>query len=127
MRQLQNGEWQPQFVLAHNDLWLGNVLHAPAGGKYPFAIIDWLGASTRGYAIYDLVRLAQSTGLARNAIAVELESHRALLECRREQLQFYLLAALGSILLNLEAFPRERFNVMAGTCWETLQAAINSC
>jgi hypothetical protein len=122
--QLQQDKWRPQFVLAHNDLWIGNILRAPAGGGYRFVIIDWLGSTPRGLAVYDLVRLAESTGLPARALADELEKHRVILSCTSEQLKFYLLSAMGNLLLNLERFPIERFRAMASSCLATLQAAL---
>src|SRR5207248_10552168 len=73
--QLRAGEWKPKFVLAHNDLWIGNVLRAPGNRQFPFVIIDWLGSVTRGFAIFDLVRLAESLGLSPRALGEELDIH----------------------------------------------------
>jgi hypothetical protein len=66
----------PNYVLMHGDFWKGNILIAPkadfpaAGTRWNerFVIIDWPGSITQGYAMFDLIRLAQSFRLSSNAL-----------------------------------------------------------
>jgi hypothetical protein len=120
LARLDSGNWRPRFVLSHNDLWIGNVLRAPPGSRAPFVVIDWGGATPRGYAMFDLVRLGASLGLSAAAMGREVALHCEIIECAREDAGAYLLAALGHIGLNLENFPRGRFHQMAMNCWTTL-------
>jgi hypothetical protein len=122
--QLSAGRWQPKHVLAHNDLWMNNLLHAPRGGRYPFVIIDWLGASLRGFPAYDLVRFAISGGLSARALAREIDRHATILKYDRAQLGYCLLAALGHIGLHLERFPLKRYRETVQECRHEFRTAI---
>ncbi|MEZ6192172.1 MAG: phosphotransferase [Phycisphaerales bacterium] len=61
IRGLEQGRWKPRFVLMHNDLWKDNILLDDEGR---IAVIDWPGSTVKGYAMYDLVRLADSFGFS---------------------------------------------------------------
>jgi hypothetical protein len=125
-----DGRWRPRHVLEHGDLWTGNILTGrslyPAG--FPcwatFAIIDWAGAKLRGRAIYDLVRLAETTDLRAGRLAKEVHSHCRTLRCEPADAAGYLLAAFGRIGMDLGAFPRATYLAQAGRSWSTLARAL---
>ncbi|MES1204672.1 MAG: phosphotransferase [Pseudomonadota bacterium] len=128
--QLAAGQWLPYTVLAHNDLWLGNVLLesrwfwpvSAAAGR--LAIIDWGGADPCGYPVYDLVRLADSTHLTGKVLADEVKAHCEILGCTPRHAKWYLAAALGNLGLHLEYFPEARFLELAERCWNVLTSVI---
>jgi aminoglycoside phosphotransferase (APT) family kinase protein len=119
-------------VLAHNDLWRGNVLLDPAlpwpaaarAGR--FAIIDWAGAETSGYPLYDLIRLAQSVALRGKALADELSLHCRIVGGTLDDARPYLAAALGNLGLHLGQVPETRFVELANRCWRTLTSAVTA-
>jgi hypothetical protein len=114
---LDAGRWQPRLVLAHNDLWEGNVLRAQGSPfEWSFSIIDWGGSRTDGWAIYDLVRLALSFGLSRRALARRIEEHAQLLGCAPRYARHHLVAALAGLALEPGSWPLDRFAVVAEQC-----------
>ena len=128
---LESGAWTPKHVLMHGDLWKGNILLRPredANGKQRwsdrFVVIDWPGSEIRGYAIYDLVRLAQSVRLGASGLRRELNRHCSVLQCQRADAKAYLLAALGHIASRLESFPAASFGRMAEASLVTIEHAI---
>ncbi|HEV7913475.1 MAG TPA: hypothetical protein VGP22_06890, partial [Albitalea sp.] len=129
---LQAGTWRPKTVLMHGDLWKGNLLLRPPTGaldslqwRERFIVIDWPGSQSRGHAIYDLVRLAQSMRLGDTRLRAEVQRHCDLLGCRREDAISHLLAALGHMAMHLEHFPMQMFTTMAEACHATLARAID--
>ena len=112
---LEGGRWQPRWVLAHNDLWIGNLLRRPPllPGAPAFAVIDWGGSRVRGYPIYDLLTLATSIHLPSASLRRELREHSVLLGCEPAQAKDHLLAALGALSLDLGEWPVERFAATA--------------
>lgn len=130
LTRLRSGAWVPRRVLTHGDLWKGNILlrradAAPGARRWceRFALIDWAGAAVRGYAMYDLVRLALSWSLSRRRVALEVRRHCEVLRCGPEDARAHLLAGLGHLALNLEHFPLERFAQMAERCYALLARA----
>jgi hypothetical protein len=127
---LHDGDWNPKQVLMHGDLWEGNVLiddpdpqeHRTRWAQR-FAVIDWPGSELHGYAIYDLVRYALSSGLAPRRLHGEVTRHCAALACEPEDAMCYLLCALGHIGMHLEEFPFERYVRMVEACYGGLQRA----
>jgi hypothetical protein len=112
---LEVGRWQPRWVLAHNDLWLGNLLRPrprPPGAP-PFAVIDWGGSRVRGYPMYDLLRIASSLHLPAASLRRELREHSALIGCDPAHAKDHLLTALGGLSLTLGQWPVERFAAAA--------------
>ena len=123
--------WQPKHVVMHGDLWAGNILLRANANIFNtikpydnFVITDWAGSEVNGYAIYDLIRIAESLNLRTDKLKVEVEKHCKLLNCDLIDAYSYLLAALGFIALNLEHFPVEKFTRMAESCFSTLSKAI---
>lgn len=127
VQRLLDGSWRPRHVLMHGDMWKGNVLIEPPTSlpgrrawQDRFIVIDWPGSMTRGYAIYDLVRMASSMKMGPDALTRELQRHCEVLEAEAEDASAYLLSALGHVALNLEHFPIEQFVAMAHSCHDTL-------
>jgi hypothetical protein len=110
-------------TVMHGDLWLGNVMLDPSRVR-EFMIIDWGGSSVDGFAIFDLVKFAESAALTPRALRTELAAHADRLGCSLDQTRIYLIAALGYIWQNLNQFPPERFATMAKTNLRTLDAAL---
>ena len=126
--QLDAGRWKARYVLAHNDLWKGNILktHHAAGllgraAGYQFVLIDWPGSALRGYAMYDLVRLARSMQLSAAALAGEVIAHCTLLQCEPRDALSHLLVSLGAMGMNLEQFPVERYVAVVRDCCNTVR------
>jgi len=131
LERLQSGAWKPRHVLAHGDCWRGNVLIRPAAAfseRRPwasrFVLIDWPGADVDGYAMFDLVRMAQSMRLTSRQLLDELNRHCDALQCETRDASSYLLAGLGNLGMTLECFPVEQFARMAAACHSTLQLAL---
>ncbi len=119
--------WQPKHVVMHGDLWVGNILLRADANIFNtikpydnFVITDWAGSEVNGYAIYDLIRLAESMHLSTKKLKAEVAKHCQLLDCDYIDAYSYLLAALGFIAMNLEHFPVDRFTRMAESCFLTL-------
>ena len=127
-----NGEWIPRHVLTHTDLWFGNVLLAPQSRKdigWPeigprFVVIDWPGAIEKGYAFFDLIRIAYSLRLSRHALRKEVTRHCDILACEATDSKSYLLAALGHIGIHMERFPVELYVSMSEQCFSYLDTAV---
>jgi hypothetical protein len=126
-----NGRLVPRTVLMHGDLWLGNLLTArgmaadPSAERRdpPFTLIDWGSSRTEGYAVYDLIRIAHSTGLTGLALGTELDRHCRLLECDRRGALIYLYAGLASIGLSLNCFPFPAYVHLIETCLRIFQTS----
>jgi hypothetical protein len=132
---LEGGQWRPRQVLMHGDLWEGNILidHAPGarlnGSAGPgkksglgFVVIDWETLKVRGYAIYDLIRAAESFRISSVKLAAEIASHCRVLECDRKDARSYLVAALGHQFLTREHMPIALYQQMVSSCLDTLAA-----
>lgn len=129
LERLRSGRWQPRWVVAHNDLWVGNILVQPSAwsslficGYWQLAIIDWTGAMERGYGVYDLVRLALSLGYGGRRFRRELGRHCSALGCELIDAQSYLAVSLANLSMHLNHFPLERFLATAESCLEFLQS-----
>jgi hypothetical protein len=122
------GEWLPRQVLAHFDLWSGNLLWAPRGHEspWPFAIIDWGGSRTDGFAAYDLIRLAESLRLRPSALARQLALHGAVLGCLPAHMRHHLMAALAQLADHLGEWPPASFGATADACLDRLDRALRS-
>ena len=131
VRLLDDGHWRPKYVLAHNDLWKGNILIRRGSGRDSpgefrgVVVIDWGSAVLRGHAMYDLIRLAQSMRVRRGRIATEVRHHCRILGATSECAKAYLLAALGHIGMHLGHFPVERYNFCAQICCQVLFAEVS--
>ena len=128
-KRLVSGAWRPRHVLMHGDLWQGNILIRGAKTSAErwrdrAVVIDWGGSKIDGYAIYDLIRLAQSFRLSSKELHFELLRYRQILECEVGDMRSHLLAALGYLLMNLENFPIDRYVNLAQACLATLDEAL---
>jgi hypothetical protein len=126
---LQAGEFQPRFVIAHNDLWKGNILLPPSARdaqsrRHRFVVVDWPAARTDGYAFYDLLRLADSLRISRRRLTGELRAHCRVLECSIRDATAYLLAGLAVLGENLGYFDPHRYVAMSEQCFIRLQDAV---
>lgn len=125
LARIREGRWRPRPVLMHGDFWKGNIMvRRPAGPRTAvdgdFVVIDWGTSEADGYAIFDLIRVAQSLGTRPARLRLELSRHLEVLGCELLDTRGYLLAALGHRALNLEFFPLDRFVRMATSCHATI-------
>jgi Phosphotransferase enzyme family len=122
LSRLEAGDWEPRFCMMHGDLWKGNVLLAPGERRWnQFALIDWGASLVHGYAIYDLIRLAMSTGLIGRGLEREVWRHCKIVGCDIRDAQGYLLASLGHIGLNLDHLPLHRYLQLSTCCWDWMK------
>ena len=123
---LDAGEWQPCTVLAHDDLWYGNLLHAPKDhdGRAPFVVIDWAGSRADGCPAYDLVRLARSLRLRPASLAEQLVAHARVLQCPPSHMRHHLMAASAQLADHLGEWPESLFAETVTDCLRTLDEAL---
>ena len=112
---ISNGAWQPYFVSAHNDLWRGNVL---SSNSTKFVLIDWDGVTLKGYAFYDLVRVAGSFKLSKAKFQVALQQYCAVMGCDKKQAKYYLISAFAFLYADLGEWQYERFLILLNDCME---------
>lgn len=80
LQRLEQGLWIPRYVLMHGDLWKGNVLLTQKHPPSPkFVLIDWAGSNVKGYAIFDLIRMASSFKVHHRRLATSLMAHCQIL------------------------------------------------
>jgi len=124
---LQDKSWKPYFVLAHNDLWKGNILinKNKVDNSYGgVSVIDWAGGFYRSFAVYDLVRVSMSLKVSRSTFQQELEKHCTILLCNKKNLLGYLLASFAFLANNLGEFPEVRFIELLHNCFDYLDDKI---
>ena len=129
---VEGGAWKPVHVAMHGDFWKGNVLvrRRPRTllGLVPaprdLVVIDWATSLADGYALFDLVRMADSVNLSRRALRREVLAHCRILGCAPDDARGHVLAALGRRLLGLGRFPVDRFAHMARTVLALVQGAV---
>jgi len=119
LKRLETDQWKPKQVLAHNDLWKGNILINSLGSS-GFVIIDWASSSPDGYGIYDLISFALSCRLSRRTLLKELRTHCEILGCDLVDAKSHLAASLAMLLARLDNFPKVRFLEKAQSCFERL-------
>jgi hypothetical protein len=131
IQRIRDGKWIPRHVLMHGDCWRGNVLIRPLASSDErqswaerFVVIDWPGAEINGYALFDVVRMAQSMRVTFRQLRDEVDRHCDLLACERADAPSYLLAALGNLGMSLECFPVEQFAKMTEACHTTLKLCL---
>ena len=119
---INNGTWQPHFVSAHNDLWRGNVL---SSNRTKFVLIDWDGVTLKGYAFYDLVRVAGSFKLNKAKFQLALQQYCAVMGCNKKQAKYYLISAFAFLYANLGDWQYERFLILLNDCMEYFDVNAN--
>ncbi|MBW2420444.1 MAG: hypothetical protein JRH19_18020 [Deltaproteobacteria bacterium] len=92
--------------------------------EFPFVIIDWPGSIMRGYAMYDLIRLAASMGLRGAGFGHEVRRHCDILGSHPASAMDYLAASLGHLGMNLGEFPSERYCESSVSCFNQLRSAL---
>lgn len=117
---INNGTWQPCFVSAHNDLWRGNVL---SSNNTKFVLIDWDGVTLKGYAFYDLVRVAGSFNLSKAKFQVALQQYCAVMGCDKKQAKYYLISAFAFLYADLGDWQYERFLILLNDCMEYIEVS----
>lgn len=115
---INNGTWQPCFVSAHNDLWRGNVL---SSNNTKFVLIDWDGVTLKGYAFYDLVRVAGSFNLSKAKFQMALQQYCAVMGCDKKQAKYYLISVFAFLYADLGDWQYERFLILLNDCMEYLE------
>jgi hypothetical protein len=123
LSRLEDGLWRPHWVLAHNDLWKGNVL-CGQGAEGPFVLIDWPASAVRGHAFFDLARCAHSFGVGRARLALAVRRHAALLGCEPADAHLHLAAAVGHLGEILEHMPPDLYRRMGASVFETMTRAV---
>ncbi|MBJ22502.1 MAG: hypothetical protein CL933_24085 [Deltaproteobacteria bacterium] len=128
---LRAGEWKPQFILMHGDLWDGNLLlpsRSPATDESPapFVLIDWPGATLRGYPLFDLLRITRSMRISESALRREVSRHCQILRIEAVGARGHLLACLGHIGSNLGFFPVDMYTEMSRNCFADLERALGA-
>ncbi len=123
---LERGRWRPRAVVAHNDLWWGNVVHRNRLDRQApsFRVIDWAGGQTDGAPFYDLVRLCLSLNLGRRHLRRELHAHAAILGCQPADSLHYLCVALGELARHLGEWPPEELAATARSCLAYAQGGL---
>lgn|GEM_PF-1660658 len=141
LQRLEQHLWTPRTVLMHGDLWRGNVLLTQPTAKVSseaepstsasnkstsnkIVLIDWAASLVHGYAIFDLVRMAESFGLSPKQLRKNLEIHCQILGCDVQDSKSYLLSAMGHIGRDLRHFPVANFLRMCESTVTTLDKAL---
>lgn len=125
IKKLNSGIWKPFFVMAHNDLWLNNILLKEKWWK-EFVLIDWAGGRLKSYAIYDLVRISRDLNIPQKVFYNELAALCKILECEIEDSKSYLLSSLAHLGMNLDQFPENRYLELTKSCCNYLFSAVRS-
>ena len=121
----REGALRPIAVPAHNDLWLGNVLHAGnRHGRYRFRLIDCGGARPSGYPFVDLVRFLGGSRI--NPLFLKRSVRRMARSLAVEDCAAYcyLLAAFGRLGLERGDFPIERYQALVTTQYQALTSSL---
>jgi len=103
---IKDDTWQPVFVSAHNDLWCGNLLR---NEDTLFSIIDWNGATLKGYAFYDLIRAAISLNLGRLAFGRVMKRYCGTIQCDKAHAKYYLISNWAYLYSDLGDWQYDRF------------------
>ncbi|WP_432800085.1 phosphotransferase [Poriferisphaera sp. WC338] len=127
IQEANDQRWRPYYVLMHNDLWMGNWLHAPKSlrRKTKFVIIDWPGMLADGYPIFDIARFSESMNIRPRAFHRTISAHANMLSCSVAQTRYHLLVAAGYIGLHLNHFKEENYRHTVNICMAKLDQAID--
>jgi hypothetical protein len=114
LARLADGRWRPKVVLAHDDLWKGNILlprerSARRSSEYGFHVIDWGGLQRSGLPYSDLVRVTTSPALPLGWVRREVRVHASLLDCDQADALSYVLAGIADLGARLDQMPVDRY------------------
>lgn len=131
LSRLSSGALRPLQVAMHGDIWTGNIMvrgRGPDATRFDdrVTLIDWAGARSDGYPLYDLVRAAGSLRVSPAVLRDAARRHCELLDCEVDQSVDYLVAALGGVLATIENFPMDNFVRMAEQSYCDLCEAIGA-
>jgi hypothetical protein len=109
-----SGQWSPLLVLAHDDLWKGNILlprdrSSRRTTAYGFHLIDWAGAQMAGFAFWDLATLGASLSFPARWARREILFHADLVDCEPRDALSYLLAGVADLGGRLEHMPVDSY------------------
>lgn len=131
LNRLHSGEWEPRHIVSHGDMWDGNILFSNKDARDPtnpfsrIVIIDWPGAMTDGYAMYDLTRLSRSMQLPKRILRAQILRHCRALGCDPAGARDHLVAAIAHLGTRLGHFPPDRYAQMASECLYSLDHTLN--
>lgn len=120
---------QTKVVMSHGDLWIGNIhLHQETQKNFfsyftrsKFKVIDWATANVRGFPVFDLVKLLDSWRVSKRLSRRELIRYSETINCKKEDLVYYTLAALGHIQKDLGHFPPEKHVRLTKALWKRVK------
>ncbi|EKE43165.1 hypothetical protein OCGS_2756 [Oceaniovalibus guishaninsula JLT2003] len=115
---LDRGRLRTFSCLEHGDFWTENILFADGGNavlpvRRDFRVIDWGGSNPAGYPGIDALRFSLSAFGRGRLAADRLGLYCRLTGLTGEELGFSCLCALGRLSLNLDQFPKHRFDRLA--------------
>lgn len=120
---INQNNWQPCFVCAHNDLWLGNVL---SSHETEFLLIDWDGAMLKGYAFYDLMRVVSSLMTSKSDFKYAFQQYCNVMGCNSKDAQYYLISAFAYLYSDLGGWQYDRFLLLLDDCMLRLSKFVSS-
>jgi hypothetical protein len=109
-----SGQWRPKLVLAHDDLWKGNILlprdrASRRTTAYGFHLIDWAGAQIQGFAFWDLAKLGAALAFPTRWAKREFRLHAELVGCEPRDALSYLLVGVADLGGRLEHMPVDAY------------------
>jgi hypothetical protein len=132
LNRLHAGEWEPRHIVSHGDMWDGNILFSHKESHdhtNPFSrivIIDWPGALTDGYPLYDLIRISRSMQLPNHLLQSQILRHCRALGCEPAGAIDHLVAAIAHLGRRLGQFPPEGYAKLAEDCLRSLKPALDA-
>ncbi len=118
---LASGKWTPFHCVQHSDLWMGNIMMGRPGSPASFRVIDWAGATIKGFPFFDLFKFSMSSCASPRLVRKYVKQQLGQLGSKNIDIQSYLSSALGQIQSNLEFFPEDIFRKMAANTIEYSQ------
>lgn len=125
IEKLNDKRWVPYYVLAHNDLWTGNIL-LNKSEKYRFVIIDWAGAKLKSFAISDIITLFINANFSKKRLKKELKILCDILKCNIDDTKCYVLSSFAYLGMNLGQFPENRYIEAVNTFYNYLCSTLES-
>jgi hypothetical protein len=119
VKDVKNGRRRTALCLEHGDFWIGNVMLEPRegwAGSLPagrFQIIDWAGSKPEGHHASDALRFALSAFGAGKRSARLMRAYCRATALAPQDVPVHVFSSMGTLHANLNAFPKERFNMLA--------------